>query len=175
MAVKGQTKDAFANIAYLMVQESASATLTFAQLALAGQLIGQKYAIIVHRVETRLHMAMSDFAGTADKVRYALTVSDRITDITDLSQPEILFYGDFQRYDTGTAASSHFIHMPFIRDFMQLPGGGLLVPADRMYAGVLSTSLAIAAQISMRVYYSVKELAVDEYWELIEARRVMST
>lgn len=171
----GNLRDRYANIAYMFAAESAAGTLTFAQLALVSQLIGEKYALIVHRAEIRLHNVYSDFNSSGDAAKYALTVSDRITDINDLSQPEILFYGDIARVDMGTAASGMFIQRPFLRDFTDLPGEGLLVPADRLYIGVQGVGMANVLQVSMRLYYSVLQLATEDYWELIEARRVMST
>ena len=50
MAAK-QTKDTFANIAFMQVTESAANTLTFAQLNIANNLMNQKAAIIIHRID----------------------------------------------------------------------------------------------------------------------------
>jgi len=174
MAAKS-TQDVFANIAYLDATESVAGTLTFAQLAMSSNLIGEKYAIIIHKAEARQHNPYSDFNSSGDVARYALTVTNSITDITDLAQPEILFYADIARVDLGAAASGLFISRPWIRDFMDLPGGGLLVPADRLYLGVQGVGLANVLRMSMRLYYSVKQLSTEDYWELIEARRVMRT
>ena len=56
-----------------------------------------------------------------------------------------------------------------------MPGGGIIVPADRLFIGIASGGAAAAQAASMRLYYTVMELAEVDYWQLIEARRVMTT
>jgi hypothetical protein len=172
MAVKLST-DKWANIAYLSVTESAANTLTFAQLQLANNLLSEKAAVIVHRAE----MTFDDtqLNSTGDYIDIALTVSDRITNIADLSQPEILYYYSRQRADFGTAANCVLKDFPILLDFTTLPGGGLLVPADRLYIGIKGTGCAGASKAVSRLYYTVMPLKTEDYWELIEARRVMTT
>jgi len=176
MAV-GKTKDAFANIAFLTVAESAANTLTFAQLQLTTTLMSEKAALIIHRAEFNLNNINSCFDSTSDYCDLALTVSDRVTPLYDLSQPEILFFARTQRQDFGAAASGFLYDGPRIIDFTNLPGTGLIVPADRLYIGIKSTGApgANVQSVQMRLYYTVKSIATDEYWELIEARRVMTT
>jgi hypothetical protein len=89
--------------------------------------------------------------------------------------PEILFYARLQRIDIGTAASGFFVDFPKKLDFTNLPGGGILVPADRLYVGVKSTGASGVNGVKMRLYYTVMQLATEDYWQLIEARRIMRT
>jgi len=166
--------DQFANVAYLDCTESAANTLTFAQLALANTLMSEKMALVIHRAEWYFG-AYSSLNSTGDKITLALTLSDRITDLADLGQPEILFHSACERLDIGAAASGLLVFKPEIRDFNDLPGGGILVPADRLYLGVQGSGAAAAFQVKMRLWYTVKPLATADYWELIEARRVMTT
>lgn len=166
--------DKFANIAYLKVTESSAATLTFAQLQLANNLISEKAALILNRAEFMVS-GLASLNSTGDYVDIALTVSDRVTPLDDLSQPEILFHQAVERVDHGTAATSHLVEWPFTRDFNSLPGGGILVPADRLYLGIKGTGTTPAISAIMRLYYTVISLTTDDYWELIQARRVMTT
>jgi hypothetical protein len=166
--------DKFANIAFLTVTESAGTTLTWAQLALVANLQSEKSALIIHRAE----MSVGDIAqlnSSGDYVDFGLSLSDRVTSISDLSQPEMLFWNSIRRQDIGTAATGVYIEFPIIRDFTALPGGGLLVPADRLYVGIKGTGTGAAMVVYMRLYYTVQPLATADYWELIEARRVMTT
>jgi len=172
---KASTTDKFANIAFLSVTESAANTLTFSQLQLANNLLSEKAAIIIHRAEFLLIPLVTIFNSSGDNLKIALTLTDRITDIGDLSQPEILFAEKFSRDDLGAAASGLYLRQPFIRDFTELPGGGIIVPADRLYIGAQGNGCAAAAYATMRLYYTVMPLQVTDYWELIEARRIMTT
>lgn len=171
MAVK--TAEKWANIAFLSVTESAANTLTFAQLQLANNLLSEKAALIIHRAELTLDDTQLNSSG--DYIDVCLSVSDRITPISDLSQPELLYFYSRQRVDFGTAASGALKDFPIMLDFSTLPGGGLLVPADRLYIGIKGTGCAAESNAKMRLYYTILPLKTEDYWELIEARRVMTT
>jgi hypothetical protein len=174
MASKSKAGDKFANIAFLSVTESAANTLTFKALAMANNLLSEKAAIIIHRAEWQTN-ARGYMNSTGDYHEIVLALSDRITAIYDLSQPEILMYNSISRLDLGVAASGLILDGLFARDFTSLPGGGVIVPADRLYIGAQGTGLSAASVTTMRIYYTVLALDVSDYWELIEARRVMTT
>lgn len=174
MAEKKKAADQFANIAYLSVTESAANTLTFAQLQMATMMMDAKYALIIHRAEWFIG-DLASLNSSTDRINIALTLTDRITDIGDQSQPEVLFYQRIARFDLGAAATGNFVDFPKSRDFTNLPGTGILVPADRLYIGIQGAGAAAAMQVNMRLYYTVKELETADYWDLIEARRVMTT
>jgi len=174
MADKKGTADFFANIAYLEVVESAANTLTFAQLQLATTLMSEKMALIIHRLEYYF-VDLASFNSTGDFLQIALTVSNTITSLTDMSQPEILTFNRIARLDLGAAATGRLIMQPYEKDFTSLPGGGILVPADRMYLGIQGSGMAAACTARMRLYYTVKALTKEDFWDLIEARRIMST
>jgi len=174
MATKKQT-DTFANIAFLSVTESAANTLTFAQLQLANTLMAEKAALIIHRADFFIQGGPSNFNGAGDKQSMAITLTDRLTDISDLSQPEILFMIERQRWDFGAAASGFLNDEPSVADFNTMPGAGILVPADRIYIAAEGTGLVNPSTVSCRLYYTVKPLDTADYWDLIEARRIMTT
>lgn len=174
MAVKKGSADQFANIAFMTVTEDVAGTLKFARLEMANNLLTEKAALIIHRAEIFLDgPGLMNSAG--DYAVMAITLSDRITSLGDLSQPEILISMTLGRSDFGAAASGILEQKPYLRDFSELPGGGILVPADRLYIGVKGNGLTAVAATSCRLYYTVKPLDTADYWELIEARRVMST
>jgi hypothetical protein len=67
------------------------------------------------------------------------------------------------------------VPQPQTLDFSTLPGTGIIVPADNLYVGIKGTTCGAAGLASIRIYYTVKALKTEEYWDLIEARRVMTT
>lgn len=170
-------KDFYANLAYFSCTESAANTLTFAKLDVAtGALLGEKkYAMLIHRVEFSIPSSAfwSNFNSTGDRTNVALTVSNSISGLS-LSQAEVITTTILERVDYGTAASGFIAESPFVKDFSSLPGTGMLVPADKLFLGVSSTGAANAQTIGCRLYYTMKELKVEEYWDLVESRRMLS-
>lgn len=173
MATK-KSMDNYANIAFLTILETAANTLSWARLQLASSLMSEKAALIIHRADVQLTRHAAVLNANTAIISTCLSVSDRVTDIRDLSQPEILFQLECQRVDV-TAVSTHFPMSPVVLDFSTLPGSGIIVPADNLYIGIKGTTCGAAGLASMRLYYTVKPLETNEYWDLIEARRVMST
>lgn len=171
----GKQTDAYANIAYLEALESAANTLTWTRLQLASNLMSEKAALIIHRADIQLDPNGTALNGANDFTSMCIAVSDRITDIRDLSQPEILLGLWLSRIEYGAAASGILTERPKVLDFTTLPGGGIIVPADNLYIGIESGGAAAALSAKCRLYYTVKPLKTEEYWDLIEARRVMTT
>lgn len=166
--------DVYANIAFLRVTESAPNTLTFAQLQMANTLMTEKAALIIHRIDWWVDgMFLTDANG--DTAAFGLSLSDRILSLVDPSAPELLAWHQFTMVYTGVPANASIFQQPIMEDFTSLPGGGLLVPADRIYVGVKGGSLTAVSSAICRFFYTVKPLDTSDYWELIEARRIMTT
>ena len=165
--------DKFANIAYLYVAATSNDVLATARLDMANNLLSEKAAIIISRADVFIgNVGAINAAG--ESISVALQLTDRLTTIS-LADPETLFTTGVIRYDAGTAGTGNLWISPIVLDFSNLPGGGILVPADRLYIAVKSENLAALANAAMRIYYTVVPLAPADYWELIEARRIMTT
>lgn len=169
-----QLQDSFANIAFLEVKESSAGVLTFAQLQLANNLMSEKVALVIHRIDWWTD-GLGQTTASNDTVTFGLSLTDRLTSVIDPSQPELLAWHQLNRLDLGTAASGLIIAQPTVDDFSGLPSGGILVPADRLYIGVQGFSLSGVCAALCRLFYTVRPISVNEYWELIEARRIMTT
>jgi hypothetical protein len=167
--------DKFAQLAYLTATETAANTLTFAKLEVAtGALLGkQKYGMVLHRIQFNLSIGTRKLIlDEDDALRVAITTSSGISGI-DLDNVDVVDNIVWGRSRYGTAASGWENIMPVVHDFANM--GGILVPADRLYLAVVGTSLASAASASCRIWYTMRELSVDEYWDLVEARRIITT
>jgi hypothetical protein len=177
MAVRKAGGDAFVNVAYLSLVLSAANTLTFKKLdVITGALLGAKqYAMLIERVEFHATIGtMQEFTADGDHLTIAITVADGLTGI-GADKPEVIAQWSLNRHDFGTAASAQFIEKPAIRDFTNLTGGGLLVPADRVFLASMSLGLASAASVAARLYYTVVEMGGQEYLELLQMRRMITT
>jgi len=104
----------------------------------------------------------------------AVTSSDNPTDLTP-DQVAIIDMTKTVRADMGTAATAKLINWPIIRDFSQLPGGGLIVPPNPIYLAVLGVAQPGVQTLDARIYYTAIQLKGDEFWELVEARRIISS
>lgn len=169
-------QDSFANMASITNIESAANTLTYKKLEV-GFGTFEKVAWIIHRIDYYLNTASSAFNSSDDSLTCALSVSNVITSLHIAgvyTDPAIIDMQNFMRVDFGVSASGFLISRPLVKDFTSLPGGGLIIPPAPLYGVIHGSGLASAGACVQRIYYTVKELAVDEYWELVEARRLLT-
>lgn len=168
------TVDKFANTAYIKVTETAANTLTFKRLD-TGIAIFEKVAWLIGRVEYFFDVFnATNFNGTGDQVSIALTVSNTIADL-GLGKNEVIDAYILYRQDLGTAASGFMLELPYVKDFTNLPGGGMLIPPNPLFLGIKGTGLAAATSCEIRLYYTILQLSPDQYWELVESRRMISS
>lgn len=176
MAAKGKMQDKFANIASIAVTESAANTLTYKKLE-TGVSMFEKYAWIINRVDYFFDPAAANFNGTGDTLAIALMANNVRTSIQTSATFQDMAVLDMiwvSRQDYGAAATAILHYSPFTKDFSSLPGGGLIVPPAPLYGAAQGSGLVSAATVVIKMYYTILELATDEYWELVEARRLLS-
>jgi hypothetical protein len=173
MAEKTQA-DKFANQAVITVTESAANTLTFKKLE-TGVSLFEKVAWVIHRIEWFMNnFGPGTFNTSGDILLLALTVANNMTTIA-LDDPQVLDMLRVAREDYGTAASGIITHHPIVKDFSSLPGGGLIVPPNPLYAAAVGTGLAGATTSLVKLFYTTYPLAADDYWELVDSRRMIAS
>lgn len=165
--------DQFCNTAILRVTESAANTLTFAKLESATSLF-EKVAFLVSRLEW--YTAAAQLMGTAaDAITFGLTVSNQIAGIEE-GYTEVVDTNEIALMGIGALAGFLLYQEPnIIKDFSNLPGKGILVPPNPLYIAAKGTGLGAAATVYCRMFYTVLQLTPDQYWELVETRRVLGT
>lgn len=169
-----KSTDKFANMAVIGCTESAANTLTFKKLE-TGISLFEKMAWIIHRVEYFYNVVTAaQFNADADSLVIALTTTDQLSSLA-IYNNAIIDLAVLQRTDFGTPATGWLTHKPIYKDFSSLPGGGLIVPPNPLYLGAQGTSLAAASVTFARLFYTNYELSADEYWELVESRRLVSS
>lgn len=167
------TKDEFVNQAYLSVVESAPNTLTFNKLE-TGISIHEKVGWVISRMDYTFPVAIANFAAEGDILFFGLSTSDAIVTIA-LNQAAVIDLNSFGRNDLGTAGTGLFIRQPITKDFSNLPGGGILVPPNPLFAYVQGAALTSPVTIKARMFYTVRELKLEDFWELVELRRMIGT
>lgn len=177
MATKKEL-DTFANIASIQCDESAPNTLTYKKLE-TGIAVFEKVAWLISRIEYMINnVAAANLNADTDNIKIALTVSNMLSGLGSgvlQTASEVLHGMQYQRLDFGAAASSYASLQPFVFDFSYLPGGGILVPPTAIYLAVEGTGCVSANTVWARIYYITKQLTTEDYWQLVEARRIISS
>jgi hypothetical protein len=167
--------DAFPNMAIVTVTETAANTLTFKKLESAVGFL-EKIAWVINRVEYFIsYLDSAKFNSDLDALNFGFAVSNAWSSAV-LSEVTIVDFNQISRKDIGTAATGMFSLQPFVKDFENLPGGGLLVPPNPFYLWAVGSGLAAANGVTARVYYQSLQLdSAEAMWQLIESRRVLSS
>ena len=171
MATK-KTIDRYANIAAIEVIESAANTQTSKKFNFPFSVM-DKMGLLISRIEY-WPRGQSYLNGSGDVLSMAITAAATLTDINDQSDPLLIDSYRLLRVDAGTAATAFYQESPFVKDFSELPGGGILVAPAPLYAMIEGIGLSNAGYGWFKLFYTYMELAVDEYWQLVESRRVIS-
>lgn len=164
-------KDQFSQIGYIKIVESAAGTLTFNGLSVFSNVLSQR-GMIIQNVEYLISPGLALLDAEGDSIIFGLSGDDSLTGI-DISDPEVYDYNKIERIDFGTAGSAQVLRSTFVNDFTGLPGGGMLVPADRLYGYVKGTSLASEVTIYVRFRYTIIDLSAQDYLELAQSMRVL--
>lgn len=172
MAAKSKT-DTFANLAAVCPTETAAGTAAYLKFAFPFSIM-DKMGLVINRIEY-WPGNLNALNSSTDNIVFGLSISSSITDLNDQSNPAIVDSGRIQRIDIGTAASGLLIEEPVVKDFSSLPGGGLLVAPNPLYGFVQSTGASGGMLAWIKLFYTYMELSADEYWQLVESRRIISS
>lgn len=164
--------DAFANVAAIYALESAANTQTAFKFAFPFSIM-DKMGLIINRIEYWME-GQGSLNSTQDRVIVALAAGAALVDINTQSDPLIVDSYKIMRLDLGAAASGIIVESPFIKDFSAMPGGGILVAPNPLYAIIQGIGCAAATAAWVKLFYTYVELGTDEYWQLVESRRIIS-
>lgn len=163
--------DTFANVACVGVQESAANTATYTKFAFPFSIM-DKMALVIQRMEY-LFGSFDQFNSTLDFCTMALTAGSPLVSIDDQRDALLVDNVRWTRIDTGAAANGHLMEMPYVKDFTNLSGGGLLVAPNPLYGAIKGSGCAAVCSGYIKLFYTYMELDTDEYWQLVESRRVI--
>ena len=164
-------EDKYVNQAYLSVTESAANTLTFSKLE-TGVSIYEKVGWLISRIDYSVQMAAVDFTGEGTTVMCGISVMDSLASVS-FAMSAVVDFLQLVRRDYGVAASGFAERIPWTKSFADLPGGGLLIPPNPIYLFVMGAGLVNPQNVSIRMFYTVKSLKAEDFWELVEQRRMI--
>lgn len=177
MAKVNGKNDVYANIGAIYVTMSAANTLTFQELQTYISVFDKK-AMIIHKIIYAPSLASwQELDAEADVMRFGVSTSNLFTSAgpSDVyNRPDVVDFNHFYTLLSGTPADIDRRLGQFEKDFSTLAGGGLLIPARPVYGWMDTSGFAAAGQLAIRVYFTMKDITVDEYWELVESTRIVS-
>lgn len=167
----GAKTDRFANKFYVKVEESAANTLTFQEINTSVDVFSKK-AWVLHRLEYYISIGeLNKLDSSADKYSAALCSSNKIGAL-DLSDPSVVDLFEIA-YREKSAVGYDYHIMPIIRDFNNMPGGGLIISPRPLFLGLKGLGATAAGAISCRGYFTSMDLSADEYLELVDFYRIV--
>jgi len=168
-----KSKDIYAQFAALNVEEAVANAGVYVKFAFPFSIM-DKMALLINRIEYILR-ANSAYNSSGDSMVAGISVGTNLADVEDVTNPLIVDSVKRTRIDQGTPATCLYLTDPFIKDFSDLPGGGILIAPNPLYAFVKGAGLGAVAACGIRLYYTYRELGTDEYWQLVESRRVITS
>jgi len=166
--------DTFANYAALTIVESAANTFTSSKFQFPFSIM-DKMALILQRIEYDFTSFTGAFAASADTLTCGICVAATLSDVDNPADPLLVDTMRIRRSDFGVAATGIAMYFPLIKDFTNLAGGGLLVAPNPLYGFVKGISAGAAGTVAIKLFYTYLELSTDDYWQLVESRRIISS
>jgi len=168
----GQREDKYVNVATLRIDQTVINTLTFEELTM-GIAIFEKKAILIQRIEYDFFAGgVQELVGAADRLSAGIAISDQIDALT-LADSLVIDKVAWFINTYGVAANAELITQPIIRDFSYLKGGGLLLPSRPIYGVVNSGGFVAVTGVYIKFYFTIVDLKPEDYWELVESRRII--
>lgn len=168
-----KVQDRFANVAAINVIEPAAGTPGYEKFNFPYSIL-DKMGLLISRIEYWFG-SLPQLNSGGDNIIAGLTAQSPVVSLTNQSDPSIIDTARLLRLDYGAAASAELHFQPTLKDFSNLPGGGILVAPAPLYGAVVSTGAGGAMSCWIRLYYTYMELSTEDYWQLVESRRIISS
>jgi hypothetical protein len=144
---------------------SAANTLTFAQIQMGVGLFEGK-ALVLHRAKFRPSFtSLHELAAATDRLTMALTTSNRLTSIIDVTDPSVICSVDL--IPIGVAVEIQ--RLPYVEDYTNLPGGGKLLAANPLWCACWTSGAVAASSMKVDIEFSFVDLSPQDYLEVLQS------
>ncbi len=150
-------EDRFANIFTATVTETAAQALTFTEMNL-GITLRDRIALVIDELyfyPTIASLLLMTTSG--DLIQMAITISDSVTNIGDLTDRRIIYDELIGRLDFGTAASGTLLRTPIKASFAP----PIIVLPTRLFFGIDSVGTATPVSATLRMHYRTVSVTSD--------------
>lgn len=149
-------EDRFANVFTGQVVMSAANTLTFSQLSF-GITLRDRVAIVIDEIYWYIQQAaLIEMTTLGDEVKMGITLSDQVS-VLGVHDSRVVLLSQLTRMDFGTAASGVHLKLP-IKESYSPP---VIVLPTRLFVAVMSSGLASAAVVDVRMHYRTVPITQD--------------
>ena len=156
--------DQFSNVATIEATESATGTLTYAQLN-TGVGFGTKRGMLIEAVQFFMGTSVQNLIlDESDYILVALTVSAGPTDLGNFGDRRILSNLLLGQRNSGTPANAEQLVAPITQRYT--PGLPLAEPT--IYLGVQGTSLASVITCRVRIFFRYIDLTPSDILEIAQ-------
>jgi hypothetical protein len=133
--------------------------------------------MIIHRVEYEYSNVIENLNTTLDAVRIGLsTISQQAVGGHNIDTAGVIDWNRILRIDYGTAAEAKVKPHLLMKDFSTLPKGGILVHPAFLYAWAYTeAALTGAAEINLKLWYTIIALSDKDYLDLWQNMIITST
>ncbi|MBA7709044.1 hypothetical protein ES703_117951 [subsurface metagenome] len=158
--------DKYSNVAFAKVTMSAVNTLTFEAINMAVGVF-QGVAMLIHRIlYYPTDVSLREVVAATDTFSLALTTSNRLANIVDVSEPAIID----KLHVVGVGVNVEAVRLPLVSDLTMLPGGGRIVPANPLFVAMATAGAVAASKAFVQVDFTFIELTDQDYLELIQSQ-----
>lgn len=165
--------DKYANLAAIAVTQASINTIVFQELRTQVGIESDRKsasAMIVDEIDYFPRTAdLQQMTTAGDFIRYAITISNAVPDLEDITDRRILHSGVFIRHDNGTAGNATIFQMPVVAQFFPP-----IITAERaLFLALDSNGLAAVATLRARIYHRIVQVSQGEFLELAEVFRLV--
>lgn len=165
-------QDRFVNLAYATVTMSGANALTFSEIQ-TGLAMFEKVAWIIHRIVWYIPAAtVQEIVANTDFMQLGFTGNNKMSDLS-IDDAAVYDLIELVGMVSGAPAVGFIVKSPAVSDFSTLPAGGLIIPPRPLYVAANTAGFVAAGVVQARIYFTYKQLKADEYWELVEASRII--
>jgi len=151
-------EDRFANVFTARLNMSSANGTDFVEMSF-GMSLRDRIAIVIDELYFYPDLsAVSEMTTDRDSLQWAITVSDQVTALADMTDRRIIYGGTITRGDFGTAASAEYLDLPTKVSFAP----PLLILPTRVFFGGHTIGLASAANFTLRMHYRTVNITQDQ-------------
>lgn len=163
MPTKSRSADLYINRTNATVVMSALNTLTFQQIRFAAGLFEGIALLLTRVLWYPTNTSLRELVASTDSLHMALTTRSDLTAIDPVNLSVLV-----SKNIVGLATNTEPIITPLINDFSNMPGGGMLIPANPLYLGAFTAGAAAASSVRVVLEYRWKKLSPQESIELLQ-------
>jgi hypothetical protein len=165
--------DKYSNVGSIAVAQAGIDGVVYTEFPPMASLFDKK-ALLISRLEYLTSpLTDANLPAAAAALIFGLSSSNNIP-AWQLNVRSIVDLNRWARGDFGTAANAYIDKKPYAKDFSQLVGGGIIVPVSPLYLFIASSGAAATMSVECRYWFTVLDLKDSEYYELVEARRLLT-